>query len=143
MSGDRDEAAVWEVVEEWIASADADRRASVACLASDPPIVTVVAFHCRQAAEKLLKGFLVLAGQRFRKSHDMEELGEHVRRHFPATNDLVRSVESWTTWNVAYRYPGEEALQPPPSPGQLKEALRVIERLSAALRGLAPDLRVK
>ena len=141
MSGDRDEAAVWEVVEEWIASADADRRAIVACLASDPPIVTVVAFHCQQAAEKLLKGFLVLAGQRFRKRHDMEELGEHVGRHFPAMNDLVRSVESWTTWNIAYRYPGEESGQPPPSSARLVEALRVIERLSAALRELAPGHR--
>lgn len=138
MSENRDESAVWEVVTEWMASANADKRAIEACLALDPPLVDVVAFHCQQAAEKLLKGFLVLAGHRFRKSHDLEELGTHVRRHFPDLTDLVASVEAWTIWNIAYRYPGEEAGQPQPSITQLEESLKIITHLSSALQAMAP-----
>jgi HEPN domain-containing protein len=75
MSGSRDDAAIWAVVGEWIRSAELDRRAMAACLALDPPVPEVAAFHCQQAAEKLLKGFLVLAQRRFRRTHDLEELG--------------------------------------------------------------------
>jgi len=135
MSGANDRAAVREVVEEWIASADADRGAVAACLASNPPLVTVAAFHCQQAAEKLLKGFMVLAGQRFRKVHDLVALGKLVRSRYPAASEVVRSVEPLTNWSIAYRYPGMES-PPPPSIAELNAALETIDRLAAALRAL-------
>lgn len=135
MSGNDDRAAVREVVEEWIASAETDRKAVAVCLASNPPLVTVAAFHGQQAAEKLLKGFLVLAGQRFRKIHDLAELGKLVLSRYPAVSEVVRAVEPWTNWSIAYRYPGQES-PPPPSVAELTAAVATIDRLAAALRAL-------
>lgn len=33
-------------------------------------------FQCQQAAEKALKGFLAWHGRSFRKTHNLEEIGE-------------------------------------------------------------------
>jgi HEPN domain-containing protein len=40
-------------------------------MASDPPLPEIAAFHCQQAVEKLLKGFLVLGGINFRRTHEL------------------------------------------------------------------------
>jgi hypothetical protein len=48
---------------EWIVSADTDLDASRRCLA-DPPNVDVAAYHCQQAAEKLIKAVLVVRASR-------------------------------------------------------------------------------
>jgi len=135
MSGP-DSDAVWREVEQWIAHAQADRRAAVVCLAADPPLPDVVAFHCQQAAEKLLKGFLVHAGKVVRKTHDLTELGEAVAAAYPAVTELICAVEAWTIWNIAYRYPAEDVSDAPPSVEELNSALEVIGRLADALNAL-------
>jgi hypothetical protein len=37
---------------------------------------SLAVFHCRQAAEKAMKGFLARHDVPFRKTHDLEEIGE-------------------------------------------------------------------
>ena len=46
-----------EVVENRLAVAHADRRVAAVCLATDPPLRGVAAFHCQQAVEKLDRFF--------------------------------------------------------------------------------------
>lgn len=137
MSGNNDRHAIWAVVLEWIDAAAMDKRAAAACLALDPPLLEVAAFHCQQAAEKLLKGFLVSAQQRFRRTHDLEELSSQVNEQFPAVAALIEPVAAWTAWSIDYRYPGEDGRQPL-SAAQVTEALGHIEKLSSALLALAP-----
>ena len=52
-------------VRQWLRKAVNDQRAARAALDQDPPITDVAAFHCQQAAEKLLKAYLVWRGQAF------------------------------------------------------------------------------
>src|SRR5438874_76523 len=61
----------WQAVEDWLAVAKEDRRVAGMCIAADPPLRGVAAFHCQQALEKLLKGFLTLAGKRGGKTHSL------------------------------------------------------------------------
>jgi HEPN domain-containing protein len=68
----------------------------------EPPIT---AYHCQQAGEKLLKGFLVRAETDFGRTHDLEHLGYLVVRQFPAVHSLVEPLAAWTHWAGAYRYP--------------------------------------
>ncbi len=51
-----------EVVRAWLAAADDDLRATRGCLHGPEPTPTSAAYHCQQAAEKLLKAVLVSAG---------------------------------------------------------------------------------
>jgi HEPN domain len=41
------------------------------------------AYNCQQAAEKLIKGLLVLAAAPFRKTHDLDELSEAAAPIYP------------------------------------------------------------
>jgi HEPN domain-containing protein len=128
----------WPDVLEWLHVAESDVRAARLCLGADRPLHDVVAFHCQQAAEKLLKGFLVWAGVHVRKTHDLEVLGDLVRAHFPAVEPLLKPMADWNAWSVAYRYPGEAGGEPEPPADELSAALEVIAQLDAALRSLAP-----
>src|SRR5690348_6050168 len=75
-----DPRARWEAVDGWLAVGQEDRRVAAACIAMEPPLRGIAAFHCPQAVEKLLKGFLTLAGKRGRKTHSPAELGAAAAR---------------------------------------------------------------
>jgi HEPN domain-containing protein len=104
----------------------------------DPPSLGGAAYHCQQAAEKLLKGFLVRDNIDFRRTHDLYRLGHAVSGRFPTVLPLVASMRAWTTWGVAYRYPGEAEPEPEPNLEELTKAPDSISLLAAALRSLAP-----
>jgi HEPN domain-containing protein len=128
----------WLEVVEWLRVAASDQRAARICLTADPPLRGVAAFHCQQAAEKPLKGLLVRAGADFSKTHDLDRLGHSVIAHFPSVTPLVATARAWTTWSVAYRYPGESGPEPEPSEKELEEALDLIAHLAAMLQSLEP-----
>jgi HEPN domain-containing protein len=137
MSGP-DPAVVWRRVEEWPRHAAEDERIARGCLGFDPPSLGGAAFHCQQAIEKLLKAFLVRNSVDLRKTHDLDALGQSVTAHFPSISPLSAFLPGWTTWGVAYRYPGEPGPEPEPSPEDLAQALNLIVRLAEALRVLGP-----
>jgi HEPN domain-containing protein len=118
--------------------AQEDARMARGLLDLNPPSFGGAAYHCQQAAEKLLKGFLVRDNIDFSRTHDLDRLGHAVAGRFPAVLPLVASMRAWTTWGVAYRYPGEAEPEPEPSVEELTKALDSISLLAAALRSLAP-----
>src|SRR6266853_1004857 len=75
-----------------LAVADIDRQTVAACMAAEPPLRASAAFHCQQAVEKLLKGFLVLAAKRFRKTHSLAQLGAAAQASFPEIAELVAAA---------------------------------------------------
>ena len=128
----------WQRVEAWMRHAAEDARIAHACLHIVPPSRGGAAFHCQQAAEKLLKGFMVQAGVDFRKTHDLDTLSQSVLPHAPSIEPLLNPIRAWTTWSVAWRYPGEAEPEPDPDVEELREALDLITRLTEALRSRAP-----
>jgi HEPN domain-containing protein len=108
-------------------------------MALDPPSRDVAAFHCQQAAEKLLKGILVQAHVDCSGIHDLERLGRAASLHLPTVAPLVQAMDGWTEWNSADSS-SDMAADPGsgPSAEELSRALEVIAQLDAALRLLAP-----
>jgi len=137
MSGP-DPAEIWSEVVAWLRVAETDQRVAMVCLMSDPPIPDAAAFRCQQAAEKVLKGFLVHANIDFGKTHNLESLARVVVSHFPSMAALAAAMEHWTSWSIAYRYPDMADPEPLPSVDELSRALEVIARLADELRGLGP-----
>ena len=133
-----DPAELWREVLAWIRVAGNDLRIAELCLNAEPPASEGAAFHCQQAAEKLLKGFLVRACTDFGKTHDLHYLGTVVARLFPQVRSLVQPMAAWTHWAVAYRYPGDPGPEPKPTIEELRQALALTGELEAALRALAP-----
>jgi HEPN domain-containing protein len=137
MSGP-DPADIWSKVLEWLWVADRDERAVRLCLAADPPLLDVAAYHCQQAMEKLLKGFLVRSNTDFGKTHDLDELGQAVLAQYPAAVALVTPARAWSSWAIVYRYPDETGPVPEPSAEELAQALDLISGLAEMLRSLGP-----
>ena len=134
-----DRAELWRETLGWLRVAGSDRRVAQLCLDAAPAVLDSAAYHCQQAAEKLLKGFLVSAGVDFGRTHDLEHLGHLVSSLFPDVATLVNPFGAWTLWAVAYRYPDDPGPEPEPTPAELRAALDAIDRLEAALRAKAPD----
>src|ERR1700740_224935 len=82
----------------WLAIAREDVRVARACLSLDPPARGMAAYHCQQAAEKLVKGLLVAASTPFRKTHDMDELADLAASSYPEWRDLLDGVRTLTVW---------------------------------------------
>ena len=134
-----DPRARWQVVERWLRVAANGRQTIMVCLGADPPLVASAAFHCQQAAEKLLKGFHVLAGKRFRKTHSLEDLGAAAEASFPDIADLVTAVRAWTSWVGVFRYPSSDgSAEPEPDQDELGRAIAVVDALAERLRSKRP-----
>ena len=59
----------------WFVKADHDLRAAGVLLAATPPLLGEAAYHCQQAAEKSLKGYLSWHDLPFGKTHDLAAIG--------------------------------------------------------------------
>ena len=127
-----DPRARWEAVNRWLEVAQVDRNAAEALLAV-PSLRPSAPFHCQQALEKLLKGFLTLAGKRGGKTHALDRLGAAAAKSFPEIEELVAPAKNWSNWAFVYRYPSDEA-PPVPDENELRRALDVIDELAARLR---------
>jgi HEPN domain-containing protein len=83
----------------WLAIAREDVRVARGCMSLNPPAYGVAAYHCQQAAEKLVKGLLVAASTPFRKTHDMDELADLAGSIYPDARDLLDTVRMLTRIN--------------------------------------------
>jgi hypothetical protein len=69
----------------WFRKAAIELRSAQADLGATPPILEDVVFHCQQAAEKAIKGFLTYHQEPFGKTHDLPELGKACVRREPTS----------------------------------------------------------
>jgi len=110
----------------WFAKAFNDLRAAEALADTSPPLFDEAVFHCQQAAEKALKGFLTWNGSPFRKIHNLEEIGEQCLSLDPSLREVVDQAVPLSEYAWKFRYPGEPSQ---PGPEEAAEAL-------AAARGI-------
>lgn len=122
----------------WLQIAREDARVCDLCLTAQEPAIRPAAYHCQQAAEKLIKGLLVMAGVHFPKTHDMEALGDLAISQYAAWTKLISDTFSLTDWAWVYRYPGLEE-EADPSHAELTEALATIAQLTACLASMVED----
>jgi HEPN domain-containing protein len=121
----------------WCAVASEDARVARVCLEMPQPAPGIAAYHCQQAAEKLTKGRLILAGAAFRRPHDLTELSGLAATYDPDLRPWLESTASLTIWSTAYRYPGiEELAEPEPDAGSLQSALSTIGQLATQMEKL-------
>ena len=121
-------------VRSWLALAALDLEAAVR-LAQDPEFAPVVLFHCQQAAEKAIKGFLTWHGTRFGRTHDLDMLGALARPLANALEPVLDSAVELTPYAWLYRYPPDS---PAPLEGEADEAIQVARELLDAIVGTLP-----
>jgi HEPN domain-containing protein len=77
-------------------------------LASDKVPYDTVCFHCQQAAEKLLKGFLVANGCEYPITHNLFVILDKVVEYEPEAESLRETLALLNPYAVEIRYPGDE-----------------------------------
>jgi HEPN domain-containing protein len=81
-------------------------------LAEGPdPLLDTAIYHCQQAAEKAIKGFLAFHDQAVVKTHDVRFLANHALLLEPGFEEWLEAAECVTPYATAYRYP-DEVLEP-------------------------------
>jgi len=119
----------------WFVKASNDLRAAEALLANSPPLFDEAVFHCQQAAEKVLKGFLTWNGRTFRKTHNLEEIGEQCVSVDPALREPVDHAVPLSEYAWKFRYPGSPD---EPTSEEVYEALSAARGIVEAVLGRVP-----
>jgi HEPN domain-containing protein len=95
------------------------------------------AYHVQQAAEKLIKALLVLAGEPFRRTHDLDDLVSRLLPIYPQFAEPAEAVRPLSVWGIAYRYPAlEEVPEPLPEIGELERMILRVKAFAGEVEGL-------
>jgi len=124
----------------WFRKTAVDLRSAEVDLAAVPPILEDALFHCQQAVEKAIKGFLTYHQRLFGKTHDLRELSKaclQIDANLRPTLERAMPL-TWYAWK--FRYPGDEE---EPSLEEARQASTVArEAVAALLDRLPSDVRV-
>lgn len=120
----------------WFLKAADDLRAAECDLAATPPLLEDAAFHCQQATEKALKGFLTWHSVPFRKTHSIEEIGEQCLGIDHSLSAAVDPAVPLTEYAWRFRYPGEPE---GPTLQEVDEALSMARAVLAAVLDRLPE----
>src|SRR5207302_1831861 len=104
----------------WFSKADEDLGAAAHLLGATPPFLAAAVFHCQQAAEKALKGFLTWHDEPFRKTHNLTDVGGQCVAFDSTLEPSVRRAATLTDYAWKFRYPGGPDT---PSETEAREAL--------------------
>jgi HEPN domain-containing protein len=96
----------WEETSEWLRKAASDLHAARTLIQADPTLSDIALYHCQQAAEKAIKGFLVFRGQIFRKTHNIAEIGQQAVVLDRSLESVIKRAAVLTDYVWKYRYPG-------------------------------------
>ncbi len=120
----------------WFQKAANDLRGAIVDLAASPPLIEDALFHCQQAAEKSMKGFLAAHEQVFRKTHDLDELGRKCENIDPSLTSTLTTARDLTVFAWEFRYPGDTEI---PSEREAKEALGTAQSVFDEILSRLPE----
>ena len=115
-----------ELVQQWLGRARSDLHIAQGILDMRDPEPAGACFHCQQAAEKLLKAFLVYHGVDYEWTHEIERLIQQCAQLDSSFGTLHPDADPLTNYAVRFRYPDED---PDPSITQGQQALAVARRV--------------
>jgi HEPN domain-containing protein len=109
-----------DLVSQWLAKAQEDLDVAKHLMSPEVAYPNAAAFHCQQAAEKLMKAVLVAHQVAFPKTHDLEELLRLVTTVDESLASALDDIGELNPYSVEYRYPGDA---PDVTPREAKAAL--------------------
>jgi len=96
-------------VRAWLSKAELDLTAAACEISAPAPgLWGDIAFHSQQATEKAMKAFLAWHDVPFRKTHNLEELGQQCIALDTTLKAVVDQGAPLTEYAWKFRYPGDE-----------------------------------
>ena len=99
-------------IQNWIKKSWSDLQTAKKLMSDEDPFFDTAIYHCQQAAEKALKGFLAFHDQEIDRTHDIETLVIAAARFNSQFNEFIDDGVLLTPYATAYRYPDEEWNEP-------------------------------
>lgn len=96
-----------ELVRSWLIKAHRDLLSAHELASATAPLLDTAAYHCQQAAEKAVKGYLLYHDIRFEKSHDIVLLISQAVDIDPLFSGFFEAARLLTPLAVEFRYPGD------------------------------------
>jgi HEPN domain-containing protein len=124
-----------ELVQNWLIKAQHDLAASRKLAAGPDPYLDVAVYHCQQAAERAVKGFLVFHDQPFERTHDVEVLVALAVPYEAGFSAWTEAAVLLTPYATEFRYPSG-LLEP--SQDEFGQALEAASGLYAFVLSLLP-----
>jgi HEPN domain-containing protein len=95
-------------VKEWFKKANSDLKIVKLVLKEEEPELEIACFHCQQAAEKALKGYLVFHDVEPQRTHDLEKLCKLCMEYDNSFSGILVLCSDLTEYAVLPRYPCKE-----------------------------------
>ncbi|MEO7298969.1 MAG: HEPN domain-containing protein [Verrucomicrobiota bacterium] len=127
-----------ELARLWLVKAHSDLHTAQQIGALPDGHLDAAIYHCQQAAEKSLKGFLVFHETPFEKVHDLGKIIQQAAQIDSQFNEYESVAECLTPYAVVYRYPDESAFLEP-SREEFDEALQHAQSVYDFVLKLLPD----
>ncbi|MEK7729801.1 MAG: HEPN domain-containing protein [candidate division KSB1 bacterium] len=94
-----------DIAKEWFKIAASDLASAVFLRNMHPIPVEIICYHCQQAAEKYLKGFLALQGEEIQRTHDLIQLNKSCQKYENGFKKMEEACLMLTDYGVNVRYP--------------------------------------
>jgi len=94
-----------DIVKQWIEKADHDLGTAQVTYLYLPKYHDTIAFHCQQAAEKYLKGFLLFLDISFSRQHSLNYLLGLLSQKIEIPDELFDNASELEDFAVDIRYP--------------------------------------
>lgn len=90
---------------EWFKFADEDLSSAEFLLNKRPIPLEIICYHCQQSAEKYLKGYILLKGEKIQKTHDLIFLNNICKKYNEIFNKIEEECIELVDYGVEVRYP--------------------------------------
>ncbi len=120
----------------WFVKADHDLRAASVLLAAMPALLGEAAYHCQQAAEKSLKGYLSWHDVPFEKTHDLAAIGGLCVANDASLESICQRADRLSVFAWAFRYPGDPE---EPTRTEVDDALALAREVYEAMLAKLPS----
>ncbi len=117
---------------EWLGKAAADLETVALLLSFDAFPRTVAAFHCQQAVEKALKGYLIKRTGKMQQGHNLLRLLQRAAQFNNTLYTHAKNVSFLNEYYVETRYPAEEPLLVRVE--DVEECMRIMDAMMSELK---------
>lgn len=107
-----------QLVQSWLTKAQHDLASAHVLSTANPPILDTAIYHCQQAAEKAVKGYLAFCDRDIARTHDIGLLLQEATACDPTFSSWANAGLELTPYAQIYRYPG---FSPDPDPEEFAQ----------------------
>lgn len=125
-----------EEVKQWLVKSQRDLKVSQLLLSNETYLLDSAAYHCQQAAEKALKGYLAHQKLEAIKTHNLKVLIDLCIPFEASFKSIKESADTLTPYATESRYPGNDS---DPERAEVEAAVKTAERIVSFVIELLPD----